>query len=76
MVYLKLFHGRDTLTEELEDWGYDGPVIGPVPYVHTTYASDVKFHLDGLDHMLPIIEGLVKHEGKFYGDFSITSDKP
>ncbi|RBB35699.1 hypothetical protein DPV79_27145 [Burkholderia reimsis] len=41
-LYLGLFHGRDAIDEILEDWGFDGPVIGPLESVHTTYAADVK----------------------------------
>lgn len=42
-VYLHVFHGRNTVEEDMDDWGFDGPVIGPLRYVHTTYKSDVKF---------------------------------
>lgn len=41
-LYLGLFHGRDDMDASLDDWGFDGPVIGPLDYVHTTYASEVK----------------------------------
>lgn len=42
-VYLHLFHGRDTVEEDMEDWGYAGPTIGPLRYVHMTYGNDIKF---------------------------------
>lgn len=42
-VYLKLFHGRNAVDEELDDWGFDGPEIGPLEYVHVTYMCDIKF---------------------------------
>ncbi len=42
-LYLHLYHGRKDPDENLEDWGSDGPVIGPLAYVHTTYMCDVKF---------------------------------
>lgn len=42
-VYLHVFHGRDSIDQEMDDWGFDGPVIGPLNYVHTTYGSEVKF---------------------------------
>jgi hypothetical protein len=49
-LYLGLFHGRDAIDEILDDWGFDGPVIGPLDYVHTTYAADVKLRfVDGRD---------------------------
>ncbi|GAA7771295.1 hypothetical protein RN01_07380 [Cupriavidus sp. SHE] len=42
-LYLALFHGRDTPDEVLHKWGYPGPMLGPLRYVHTTYASEIKF---------------------------------
>ncbi|GEM_PF-912660 len=42
-LYLHLYHGRKDPDEDLEDWGSDGPVIGPLAYVHTTYMCDIKF---------------------------------
>lgn len=41
-LYLGLFHGRSTPDEVVDDWGFAGPIIGPLEYVHTTYACDVK----------------------------------
>lgn len=42
-VFLHLFHGRNDIAEDMDDWGFDGPHIGPLKYVHTTYACDIKF---------------------------------
>lgn len=42
-VYLHLFHGRDTVDQDMDDWGFDGPVIGPLDYAHITYMTDIKF---------------------------------
>jgi hypothetical protein len=41
-VYLYLFHGRASIDQDMTDWGAEGPKIGPLSYVHTTYGSDVK----------------------------------
>lgn len=41
-VYLHLFHGRDRVDEDMNSWGLDGPTIGPLAYVHTTYGGDIK----------------------------------
>lgn len=43
MIYLHLYHGRDDPAEDMDDWGFEGPVLGPFAYVHTTYMCDVKF---------------------------------
>lgn len=42
-LYLRLFHGRQAIDEHLDGWGFEGPTIGPLDFVHVTYLSDVKF---------------------------------
>jgi hypothetical protein len=73
-VYLTMFHGRDSVDEELEDWGSQGPTIGPLDYVHLTYAIDVKFAQGKDEYTINFVNGLFPYGGKFYGDLSITSD--
>ena len=41
-LYLGLFHGRHEPREEMEDWGFDGPMIGPLKWFHTTYACTLR----------------------------------
>ncbi|ARK79250.1 hypothetical protein BOC40_01505 [Burkholderia pseudomallei] len=40
-LYLGLFHGRNAVDDILDDRGF-GPVIGPLEFVHTTYAAEIK----------------------------------
>ncbi|MHA3790562.1 hypothetical protein [Sphingomonas sp. YL-JM2C] len=42
-LYLRLLHGRTDPAADIEDWGAEGPVLGPFAYIHTTYMCDVKF---------------------------------
>lgn len=44
-MYLGLFHGFRNEKERAakDNWGSNGPMIGPLMYVHTTYGHDVKF---------------------------------
>ena len=99
-VHLRLFHGRNSPDQDMEDWGFDGPTIGPLEFVHVTYLCDLKFampydtaaeffpdvaaqhakmmHRNGVtndawlvDHHLSIVDDLIEHDGKFYGDFSV-----
>ncbi len=35
-LYLGLFHGRDDPNEQMRDWGFNGPTIGPLVWCHTT----------------------------------------
>ncbi len=44
-MYVRLFHGRKHPNEKLDDWGKDGPIIGPVG-VSWTYGT-LKLH--GID---------------------------
>lgn len=75
-VYLELFHGRKTVTEQLEDWGTGGPILGPLSYVHTTYATDIKVETaDGVCGELRIVGeetvDLLYYGGVYYGDWSV-----
>lgn len=99
-VYLHLFHGRDDPEQDMDDWGFDGPVIGPLKYVHVTYMTDLKMdmeqdvaakffpelieqHEEMLgrnvvptfcgEHHLYLTEDLVVYDGKYYGDWSVST---
>ncbi|WP_255219068.1 hypothetical protein [Paraburkholderia kururiensis] len=41
-LYLGLSHGRDAVDTTPDDWGFNGPVVGPLDFVHTTYAAELK----------------------------------
>lgn len=47
-LYLRLFHGRNSPDDQLDDWGFDGPFIGPLESVHCTYATALR--LSFVDH--------------------------
>ena len=81
-VYLELFHGTDTPDRsDLNDWGEQGPILGPLAYVHTTYAGDLKCcpvdcegepnEGDSVDLQVTT-ECLLYYEGMYYGDWSVT----
>jgi hypothetical protein len=75
-LYLKLFHGRETLEEQMDGWGTDGPVFGPLSYVHTTYRDTVHIGDDEGDlGDLFLVEECLYYDGIYYGDWSafITS---
>lgn len=88
-LYLKLFHGRDDPEQHMDDWGYDGPVIGPLQYAHTTYGAEIKLapltdddtffarypFLDTDFPLLAIDDGMVVCQAKFYGDWSCYWEK-
>lgn len=69
-LYLGLFHGRKKPDEELDDWGFNGPVIGPLEFVHTTYASEVKIEFKTMadfERYFPE-EAKRRREGGLFGD--------
>ena len=68
MLYIRLFHGRNHKDEDLDDWGFDGPIFGPYDFVHTTYACHIRM---GDAHELRIVEDMVFYDGKYYGDWSV-----
>jgi hypothetical protein len=41
-LYISFFHGRDTVDEDMDDWGYDGPTVGPLRWWHTTYTFNMR----------------------------------
>jgi hypothetical protein len=73
-AYLALYHGRVDPKQDMDDWGFDGPVIGPIKWVHTTYAGEIKVCLQDEDDasiLIPIVEGCVSFDGKYYGDWTV-----
>ena len=73
-AYIELFHGRTDPEQELEDWGSPGPIFGPLQFVHTTYACDIKFiYADESQRngWLNVTEDFVYYDGVYYGDWSV-----
>lgn len=89
-LYLGLFHGFKSWIEreEIDDWGANGAVIGPVEYVQTTYACHIKMKFvnpgDSKKYGLPeeVIDelhinkdGCVEFDGMEYGDWTVFYHK-
>jgi hypothetical protein len=72
-VYLELFHGRHSPDEELYDWGFNGPILGPFPFVHITYGCDIKLGDDSDIELCVDKDGYVQFAGAYYGDMSTLS---
>jgi hypothetical protein len=87
-MYLGLLHGRDHPQQQMNDWGFNGPMIGPLQWCHTTYACTVRIAfesaLDGLrnfgkaetDHELELSGDLLVFGGKYYGDWTVYCVQP
>lgn len=75
-MYFTLHHGRDDPQQEMNDMGYDGPIIGPIKWCHVTYCSTFNFGFvgsveagTGPSTVVSIIDDLVVFDGKYYGDW-------
>ena len=76
-VYLNFFNGRHTAKEELDDFGFEGPVLGPFGSIQVTYGCHIKA-TDNKDYLFDftIGDGFVSAYGSLYGDFSIIGRRP
>jgi len=77
-IYIELLHGHHYPNEELDDWGFNGPVLGPFPYFHTTYQSDIKLGDKGIIVMGKQVvfppwdrNDYIDFLGGLYGDMSV-----
>lgn len=71
-LYLRLFHGRADPSDVLNDWGTDGPTIGPFDTYHSTYCLALELWNGETSLELSTDRALVHFDGVFYGDFEIT----
>ena len=72
----------------MDDWGFDGPAIGPINWCHTTYASDVKIQFEAAadgaryfgvtdnEFQMKIVGDLLVFDGVYYGDWTVYCVKP
>ena len=74
-MYLRLWHGRQNPNEDLDDWGTDGPILGPFDSIGGTYCSDLKaFSGDDHEVWFTFHQDLLYYDGMFYGDWSVCQD--
>jgi len=73
MLYIRLFHGRTDPKQEMDDWGSDGPILGPYQYAHTTYNCCLKLGKpdDSCDELYIVVPDMVFYDGVYYGDWSV-----
>ena len=82
-MYLALFHGRDGRREQMHQFGFAGPLLGPLLYCHTTYLSDIKILFEEAedaqlccgseekDVILSVVDDMIHFENAYYGDWSV-----
>jgi len=76
MLSIKLYHGRKSPDENLNDWGTDGPLLR-IGGFHATYLSTYRVMLEDKDwYFLKFVNDLLFYEGVLYGDFTISDSDP
>jgi hypothetical protein len=83
-LYLKLLHGRSPADFELDDWGEDGPWIGPLNWFHCTYMTAIGIGFSGgeeyigagetfsdLPFPMYICQDMIYFNGIYYGDWEL-----
>jgi hypothetical protein len=82
-MYLGLFHGRKERREQMEDWGFVGPLLGPLRYCHTTYLHDIKICFENVEDarrclgsddvhvFLTVVDDMIDFGNAFFGDWSV-----
>ena len=75
-LYLGLFHGRDTPDEDMNEWGFEGPMIGPLRWVHTTYAFTIRIEfVHESDALRYFSSAEVEQDLTFSGDMLAFGDQ-
>lgn len=77
-LYMRLYHGRNDPNENLDAWGFHGPVFGPLSDVVLTYLNTIRIYgLDSYDELwIQTHDDMVVWEGKYFGDFEIFVARP
>ena len=76
MLSIKLYHGRKSPDENLNDWGTDGPLLR-IGGFHVTYLSTFRVMLEDKDwYFLKFVDDLLYYDGVLYGDFTISDSDP
>ena len=84
MLYLELYHGRKDPEQNMEDWGFDGPIIGPLEHMTFTYMNVIRVFFKNKaligkngfksedDNWVIFQDDLLVFQGNYYGDFSLV----
>ena len=75
MLYIRLFHGRTDPNQDMDEWGSDGPVLGPYKFVHTTYKNYIRLGKpdDNCDEVF-LADDMLFYDGVYYGDWSVFGE--
>jgi hypothetical protein len=68
-LYLGLFHGfpEQETREEVDDWGEQGPVIGPLKYFQVTYTTHQRMEFIEPGDLSPYWDAMKRSGWELYG---------
>jgi hypothetical protein len=71
---IHLFHGRTNPDQDLNDWGLNGPTLGPFHSFYVTYLSTFRI-ITGEEEAgeFSVIDGMIYYDGVYYGDWTIST---
>ena len=90
-IYITLFHGRNHPEQDMQDWGFQGPRIGPLNFIQFTYGhmrfefkkSVTEKHIRDVlkvktmpEFELEYYEDMIVWSEMYFGDMSIEYLKP
>jgi hypothetical protein len=71
-VYVVLYGGRETPTETPEDYGSEGPVLGPFDRAECARLSGLDFGADGALHA---VGHLLFYGGSYFSRFAVITEE-
>lgn len=78
MLFIRFYHGRNTPDETMNEWGFEGPIVGPCclmwTYGNMRIGTPSLDEDDGVVDIEPRFDNLIEIDGKFYGDFETLCD--
>ena len=74
-LYVELFHGRTNPDQGMDDWGFQGPVLGPFEEVHVTYTNIFRLLYKNVWYLLPLLDDMVDYKHNYYGDWGIHAGR-
>jgi hypothetical protein len=82
-MYLKLLHGRTFVGQKLNNWGEEGPWIGPLEWFHCTNLSDIGIGFVSGEELSPmqfdddypspmyLYQSFIYYDGVYYADWEL-----
>ena len=72
-LYLHLLHGRNQLDQEMTDWGFEGPTLGPLKFVQGIYLDYLWIEFTGTEQSMRIeySEDCLVYDNQYFGQYTV-----